>query len=193
MDETQQGAKPGPALNAEVQEVQGHFPNDAALQDAIGRLTLLGFDHADFSLPDPYAAAETPDAGAEAVTDNIDKTQLRTMASSIGSASAASLVAGALVATGVGAGVVAAAAAATAVGTAAAATGAGVVTDQANVAQRDRLGAAGKLVLAVRTPTEQKARDAIQAMRAAGAENVNAITRTEEALTRGVSAASWTG
>ena len=195
MDETERdAAKPGPVLNDQVQEVQGRFPTDAALQDALGRLTLLGFDHADFSLPDPNAPDTTPDQGAEAATDDIDKTQLRTMASSMTGASAASLVAGALVATGgVAAGVVAGAAAAAAVSAAAATTGAGVVADQANAAKRDRLGAAGKLILAVRTRTDEKAQQAMEAMRQAGAQDVNPVTRVADAMTRGVSASSWTG
>lgn len=200
MDETERdsakpgAANPGPALTGEVHEVQGRFPNDAALQDALGRLALAGFDHADFSLPDPNAAAKTPDQGAEAATDEIDKSQVRTMASGMASASAASLVAGVLIATGgAAAPVVAAAAGVTALGTAAATSGAGVMADQANVHERDRLGAEGKLILAVRTDTHEKVQQAIEAMRQAGAQDVNSITRADEAMTRGVSSASWTG
>jgi uncharacterized membrane protein YphA (DoxX/SURF4 family) len=194
MDETEHDpAKPGPALTEVVHEVQGRFPNDAALQDALGRLTLAGFDHADFSLPDPSAETKTPDQGADAATDEIDKAQVRTMASGIASASAASLVAGVMIATGGAAAPVAAAAAATALGTAAATSGAGVAADQANASERDRLGAEGKLILAVRTATAEKVQQAIEAMRQAGAQDVTSITRADEALTRGVSAASWTG
>ena len=35
-----------PTLNESIQEVQGVFPSDAALQDAVGRLTRSGFDRA---------------------------------------------------------------------------------------------------------------------------------------------------
>lgn len=193
MDETAQ-RQSGPELEAEVQEVQGRFPNDAALQDALARLTLAGFDHADFSLPQTHPTAPTPDEGATAVADDIDKRQLRTMTSGLAGASAASLAAGALIATGgVAAGVVAAAAAAAGAVTMAGTTGAGLMMDHENVEARNRLGAAGKLILAVRTPTEEKVERAVQSMRDAGATDVNRITRADEALTRGVSASSWTG
>ena len=43
--------KAGPAMESLVQEVRGHFSTDAALQDALARLTLAGFDRASFSLP----------------------------------------------------------------------------------------------------------------------------------------------
>src|SRR5579862_3692060 len=46
-------ATPGPPLPEAVQEVRGFFPSDAALQDAIGRLSMAGFDRADISLPAP--------------------------------------------------------------------------------------------------------------------------------------------
>ncbi len=128
------------------------------------------------------------------MVDDIDKTQVRTMTSGMVGASAASLVAGVMVATGgIAAPLVAAAAGATALGTAAATTGAGVVADQANAAARDRLGAEGKLILAVRTRGADKRQEAIEAMRQAGGQDVKAITRAEDAMTRGVSAASWTG
>jgi hypothetical protein len=196
MDETVGGAgKAGPALQDEVHEVQGHFPNDGALQDALSRLTLAGYDRADLSLPEEQVSGEatTPNEGQNAATDDIDKTQLRTMGSSMASFAGASAVAGATIATGGAAGVAALAAAAVGLGTAAAATGAGKVADQANVDERNRKGAAGTLILAVRTRSQEQVQQATEIMRQAGAGEVNAVTRTDEALTRGVSAASWTG
>ena len=50
MSETD-GDKQGPALAASVAEVQGVFPNDDTMQDALSQLTLAGYDRADFSLP----------------------------------------------------------------------------------------------------------------------------------------------
>ena len=195
MDQTERDTpKEGPALANEVQEIQGKFPNDDALQDALSRLTLLGFDHADFSLPDLNAPTETPDEGASAATDDIDTQQVRTMASGLTGATAGVAVAGVLAATGgVAAPLIAAAAGASALGAAAATTGAGVVADQANSGERDRLGAEGKLVLAVRTRTAERVSQARQAMEEAGAIEVRNVERAEEALTRGVNATSWTG
>jgi len=195
MEETVGGVnKAGPALPDEVQEVQGRFPNDATLQDALGRLTLAGYDRADFSLPeDQPGSPATPNEGQEAPTDDIDKTQVRTMASSMAGFAGAAAVAGATIATGGAAGLATLAAGAVGLGAAAAATGAGKVADQANVDERNRLGAMGKLILAVRTRSGEQARQVAEIMREAGANDVSPITRTDDALTRGVSAAGWTG
>jgi len=195
MDETVQGTtKPGPALQDEVQEVQGHFPNDAALQDALGRLTLAGYDRADFSLPeDQPGTLPTPNESQNAATDDIDKTQLRTMASGMAGFAGAAAVAGATIATGGAAGVAALAAGAIGAGVMAATTGTGKAVDQADVDERNRKGAMGKLILAVRTGSAAQAQQVMQIMREAGAGEVSPVTRTDDALTRGVSAASWTG
>ena len=62
--------KAGPALDQTVFEVQGHFPSDAALQDALTRLNAAGFDRAQLSLPDEQATdTATPTEGAENPTD----------------------------------------------------------------------------------------------------------------------------
>ena len=195
MDETVQGtSKAGPALQDSVQEVQGHFPNDAALQDALSRLTLAGYDRADFSLPEEQTTAlPTPNESQNAATDDIDKTQLRTMASGMAGFAGAAAVAGATIATGGAAGVATLAATAIGAGMMAATTGAGKAVDQADVDERNRKGAIGKLILAVRTRSEAQAQQVMQIMREAGAGEASPITRTDEALTRGVSAASWTG
>jgi hypothetical protein len=196
MDETLGAAgKAGPALPDEVHEVQGSFPNDAALQDALGRLTLAGYDRADFSLPEdhPDGSPSTPNEGQNAATDDIDKTQLRTMGSSMAGFAGASAVAGATIATGGAAGVATLAAAAIGLGAAAAATGVGKMADQADVDERNRRGALGKLILAVRTRSGEQARQVMEVMRQSGATDARPITRTDDALTRGVSAAAWTG
>lgn len=195
MDETVGGAaKEGPALPDEVQEVQGRFPNDARLQDALSRLTLAGYDRADFSLPEEQPGlASTPNEGQNAATDDIDKTQLRTMGSGMASFAGASAVAGATIATGGAAGIATLAAAAVGLGAAAAATGLGKAIDQADVDERNRRGALGKLILAVRTRSEEQVRQVTEIMQQTGADDVRPIVRTDEALTRGVSAASWTG
>ena len=49
--------KEGPALSGTVQEVQGWFPGNAALQAAIAALALARYDRSDFSLPGERAVA----------------------------------------------------------------------------------------------------------------------------------------
>lgn len=187
-------AKPGPALKETVQEVQGHFPTDAAMQDALGRLTLAGYDRADFSLPDeqddPLA---TPNEGAENPVDNIDKAQMRTMGTSMAGFAGAAAVAGATIATGGAAAVAAVAAVAVGAGTGLAANATGRAVDQANVDERNERGAAGRLILAVRARSPEKATEISTLMKQAGATEVSSISRGEDMLTAGISSASWTG
>lgn len=189
------GGKTGPALKDTVHEVQGHFPNDATLQDALGRLTLQGYDRADFSLPEeqPAGTHTTPNESAENPTDDIDKTQLRTMGTGMAGFAGAAAVAGATIATGGAMGVAALAAGVIGAGAAAAAQAGGRAADQAVTDERDRRGAAGTLILAVRTRSAEQADEVVRLMREAGASAAAAVTRTDDALTRGVSAASWTG
>ncbi len=192
MDQTDNQPKDGPALTENAQELQGRFPTDAALQDAISRLTLLGFDRADFSIPDPDDIDATPES-ANAAPSTIDNTQLRTMASGI-TGTAAGMAVGAAVATaGLAAPLVAAVAGVSALGAAAATTGIGVTADQAGASARDAQGAAGKLILAVRIHDAATLESAEAAMRDAGASGVERVKGVEQAFTRGVSATSWTG
>lgn len=191
MSESQQD-KAGPELTEDVQELQAKFPNDAALQDAMSRLTLLGFDHADLSLPQEHSPTDTPD-GAASATSDIDTQQVRTMASGLTGALAGTAIAATLATGGLAAPLVAAAAGVSAIGVSAATSGVGVVAGNASSSERDRLGAEGKLVLAVRVRSAERASEATAALRASGATDVAAITRASEALTRGVSSASWTG
>lgn len=182
-----------PALSDEIQELQAHFPNDAALQAAIGQLELAGFDHADLSLPDPHAPTDTPDS-ADAATDDVDRGQLRTMASGMAGTTAGFAVAGVLLATGgLAAPVVAALGGASAVGTVLATSGASNAVDSAAATARDALGAAGKLILAVRIRSTELAAKAEAALREAGGTDITGIVDAEQAKTRGVSSTSWTG
>ncbi|MDT7950825.1 MAG: hypothetical protein RQ966_04905 [Acetobacteraceae bacterium] len=182
-----------PPLKDDMQELQGNFPNDAALQVAIGKLELAGFDHADLSLPDPTADASTPDS-AGAATDNVDRTQLRVMNSGMAGTTAGFVAAGALIATGgVAAPVIAAVSGASALGTIAAYSGASNAVDAALAEQRDKLGAEGKLVLAVRTRSREMAAKAESVFRECGGTNLKAIVDANEAQTRGIGSAAWTG
>ena len=187
--------KAGPGLSETVQEVQGRFPTDAAMQDALARLTLAGYDRADFSLPDDQKSSltNTPNEGAENPTDAIDKAQLRTMGTSMAGYAGAAAVAGATLATGGAAGLAVAAAAAVGIGSGLAANAAGQAVDASDVADRDAKGAAGHLILAVRTRSDAKAAEVSEIMRQAGAADVRPVSRGDEVLTSGVSSASWTG
>jgi len=194
MSETD-STKQGPALAASVAEVQGAFPNDETMQDALSQLTLAGYDRADFSLPDEQQAqaANTPTEGAENPTDDTDKAQLRTLGTSMAGYAGAVAAAGAILATGGAAALAIGGAAAIGAGTAAAANATGQAADQAGVDKRNQRGEAGTLILAVRTTTQAQADQVIGIMQQAGATKATPINRSEGNLTAGVSAASWTG
>jgi hypothetical protein len=140
-------SKPGPVIAEAVEEVQGIFPSDAALQNAIALLTREGFDRADLSLPDahPIRSANTPNEGAENPNTEDDARQSRTLHARMAASTAALAGAGAVVLTG-GAALPAAAAA---VGAGLAAGGAAeAVATAANRAEhelREEAAARGEL------------------------------------------------
>lgn len=187
--------KAGPAHQATVHEVQGVFPDDATMQDALSQLTLAGYDRADFSLPEEQPAGEpaTPNESADPATDDADKRQLRTLGTSMAGYAGAVAVAGATLATGGAAGIAVAAAAAVGAGTAAAANTAGQAVDAAQVEERNRRGREGRLILAVRTTTPEQVSQVIDLMQKTGAIKTNSVERADQALTAGVTSASWTG
>jgi hypothetical protein len=164
-----------PTLNESIQEVQGIFPSDAALQDAVGRLTRAGFDRAAISLP----AANPPAAEAENPVTEDDTRQARTLGSSMAATAGAMVGAGVVVATG-GAAVAAVAAAAGLglVAGGAAHTAAPTVQDDA----RDAAAAAGELVLSATAHDPDAVLKATAAMQAAGATRVATVSRTGGAL-----------
>ena len=195
MSGTTDSAKAGAGLAATVHEVQGVFPDDATMQDALSQLTLAGYDRADFSLPEEQPAGEmsTPNESADPATDDADKRQLRTMGTSMAGYAGAVAVAGATLATGGAAGLAVAAAAAVGAGTAAAANTAGRAADSAQVEERNRRGQEGRLILAVRTTSPEQVAQVSDLMQQAGATKTNAVERADQALTAGVTSASWTG
>jgi len=195
MSETTGGAKAGPGHEATVREVQGVFPDDATMQDALSQLTLAGYDRADFSLPEDQPAGEvvTPNESAASPTDDSDKRQLRTMGTSMAGYAGAVAVAGATLATGGAAGLAVAAAAAVGIGTGVAANSAGQAADAAQVEERNRRGREGRLILAVHTTTPDQVNQVKNLMQQAGASKAEAIERADQSLTAGVTAASWTG
>ncbi len=195
MSTTRDDLEAGPALASTIHEVQGVFADDSTMQDALSELTLAGYDRADFSLPEDQPAGDvvTPNESAEAATDDADKRQLRTMGTSMAGYAGAVAVAGATLATGGAAGVAIAAAIAVGAGTAATANAAGQAADNAQIEGRNQRGRDGKLILAVRTSTPDQANQVMALMRQAGAVRVDPVTRADQALTAGITAASWTG
>jgi hypothetical protein len=188
---TADASRAGPAINDVIAEVQGIFPSDAALQDAIGRLTRIGFDRASLSLPaaSPAPGAATPEAGAADPNTQDDERQLRTLESSTAAVVGAAIGAGLTVASG-GAALHAYAAAAglglvSGGGVFAARTAANEAQDEA----RDDAAAAGELVLAVHLRHAADAAKAEAAMQEAGAMRVAYVEREGA----GISSASWTG
>ena len=177
-------AKPGPAIALEIEEVQGLFSSNAALEDAIAALTGSGFDHADLSLPQasPPASQATPEQGAAATTTDTDLRQARTLGAGLAGSVGMAAAAGLTVATG---GALAAAAAAGLVG----GVGAGAVAETVgNVAAttsrdaREHAARTGMLVLAVRITSPARQARAEEVMRAAGATKIAAVTRTTAAI-----------
>jgi hypothetical protein len=70
----------GPAIGA-LHEVRATFDDPDAMQEAVARLEMSGFDRADLSLPEAVPPAEraTPEAGARPVDTEEDARQTRTL------------------------------------------------------------------------------------------------------------------
>jgi hypothetical protein len=182
-------------MSEAVQEIQGWFPDASSLQEALNQLTRAGYDKADFSMPEeqviPTETSQVEGGGKEATP--VENQQLRTMLGGTAGASAGMAAAGIAVATGgVGAAVVGAAAGAGLAATALT-SGSGVAAEQALIDERNRRGAEGTLVLAVRIAEDARATQVEQVMKQAGATRTERVARSDEALTAGVSASSWTG
>ena len=178
-------AKQGPVLSEHIQEVQGIFPSDAAMQDAIGRLTLSGFDRAAISIPaaNPAHHEATPTAGAADPHTDDDKRQVRTLQSSMAATVGAIAAAGATIATGGAAGVAIAAAAGAGLAAGGAVQVARSVGDTAQSESREEAARAGKLVLAVSVSSAADVAKAEAAMHEAGASRVESVTRTGASIT----------
>ena len=184
-----------PAIAEQVEEVQGQFPSQVAMQEAVSKLTLAGYDRAELSLPTVGArgADATSNEGADSVTTDTDIRQLRTMGTGMAGYLGAAAAAGITVATGGAAGLALAAAAVVGAGAAATASVGANAADTSNSDELDRLAAEGKLILAVRTTGGPQAEHAMEIMKAAGATKTAAVTRRDQAQTVGVNAVGWTG
>ncbi len=174
----------GPRINDTIQEVQGIFPNDASLQDAIGRLTRAGFDRAALSLPAARPSYEdaTPSYGAENPNTEDDTRQSRTLQSSMAAAAGAMIGAGVTVATGGAAALAAAAALGLGAAAGGAAHAAHLVGDSAQSQGRDEAAAEGTLVLSAAAHTADSVEKAREGMQAAGALRVETVQRTAGAI-----------
>lgn len=161
----------------EIHEVHATFATPEAMQDAVSRLEMSGFDRADLSLPDvtPPAARATPETGAKPVDTEEDARQTRTLHSSGAAAVAAMAAAGAVIATG---GAAAPAIAAAVVGGGMAGGAVFAISSAANSEEqedREHKAATGTLILSVRAPDAAKRSEAETILSSAGATSV--VTR----------------
>ena len=65
--------------------------------------------------------------------------------------------------------------------------------EQKQIDEAPTTGAAGTLVLAMRVKDRARADEVTRIMRGSGATEIRPITRANETLVSGISAASWTG
>lgn len=186
-----EGSKAGPAMSREILEAQALFPSDAALQEAISRLELAGYDRADLSLPHVVtpAAKATPEQGAENPDSDEDNRQMRTLHASGAGSAAALLAAGVVIGSGGAAAPAVAAAIGAGVGGALLSETGSHIADAAQHESREAAARAGRLVLAVRLRDEKRTEDALEIMRRAGATQAQPVRRVDNAI----DAASWTG
>ena len=161
--------KEGPPIGV-LHEVRARFASPEAMQEAVDRLEVSGFDRADLSLPEanPPIERATPDWGAKPADTEQDARQARTLHVS-GAAAVGALAAGAVVIASGGAiawAVVAAIVIAAIAG--------GIVyalssaANQAEQWDRERKATTGALILSVHTSTAEKRVDAEAILRAAG-------------------------
>ena len=194
MSETSSNPAAGPALPEEVEEVQGIFPSDAALQTAIDKLERHGFHRAELSLPiaRPDSSDNNPSAGAENPNTEDDARQTRTLHASMAGSTAALLAGGIVVMASGGAALVPAGIAAAAAGLGVGGAGA-MLSTAANRAEhelREEAAAAGQLVLAVHVSDPAQFPVVEQAMEEAGATKIARVVRASPSA---VDSSAWTG
>jgi hypothetical protein len=169
-------ATPIPQPTPKVSEphlVVGRFASSDQMQDAIGRLTLLGFDRADLAISEDAVAEGTPTA-AEAKTAYTDEDAQQARTLHVSGAATVAALAGAAITIGTG-GVAAAAVGVALAAGAAAGGGAFAATTIANEEeQRDRDGkaSAGALILTVQIKNAELQAKAKAALRDAGATDI---------------------
>jgi hypothetical protein len=158
-----------PAIGA-LHEVRATFDTPAAMQEAVARLELSGFDRADLSLPEAMPPAEraTPEAGARPVDTEADARQTRTLHTGGAAAAVGMAAAGVVIASG-GAAIPAVAAAVLGAGAAGGVAYAlSTASNEAEQMDRERQAASGVLILSVRAPSAEKRAEAEAILWAAG-------------------------
>ncbi len=170
--------KPGPALDDTVEELRGSFPSDAAVQQAISRLTVAGFDRSEISLPDAQLAPHqaTPETAANPNAEDNSR-QARTLHTSLAASVGALAAAGVVVATGGAALPAVAAAVAGGLGLGGAVEGVAAASDKVQHDERQDAAARGDLLLSVRLRDGARRQVAEQAMREAGATAIEPVAR----------------
>nr|WP_294508050.1 hypothetical protein [uncultured Rhodopila sp.] len=157
---------------AEPRQIRARFADADLMQDAVGKLSVSGFDRADISLPSATGASNPLAAESRPASTEEDARQSRTLGASLAGTAAALAAAGVTIASG-GAAAPAVAAAVAAGGAAGGSTFAvHAAANKAEQQDRDARAADGDLILTVRakTPEKQSAAEAI--LRAAGATTV---------------------
>jgi hypothetical protein len=168
-------APPKPVPTAtEPHRITGRFASSDQMQDAMGRLTLLGFDRADLSISDGCVAGGVSAPGAEAKTAYTDEDAQQARTLHVSGAATVAALAGAAITIGTG-GVAAAAIGVALVAGAAAGSGAVAATTVANDEERrdrDIMASAGALILTVQTKNTELHAKARAALRDAGATDI---------------------
>jgi hypothetical protein len=159
----------------ELRQVRATFGNPEQMQNAVGRLSVSGFDRAEMSLPTENVASghggTLGDASKPAATDE-DARQARILGASTAGSAAALAAAGITIATG---GAAAPAIAAAALAGVAAGGGTFAVHEAADRNEqhtREAQAAAGDLVLTVHAKSAEKQQEAASILREAGATNI---------------------
>jgi hypothetical protein len=164
----------GTAPEGIFHEVSATFQTSEAMQEAMNKLSLAGFDRADLSLPDKDAPVEqaTPEAGAQTPDTPEDAQQARVVHTSTAASAAAIAAAGLTVATGGAALPVIAATVLAGAVVGGATFAVSTLANSTTQADRDRKAASGILVLSARAPTREKQAEAEAILRATGGTDI---------------------
>ena len=176
MSEATYGNASSPAIGT-LHELRATFRDPDAMERAIEKLEMSGFDRADLSLPEVMRPVEraTLEYGAKPADTEADARQTRTLHTSGAAAAGGMAAAGVVVATG---GAAAPAVAAALVGGGLAGVAAHALSSVPNRGEQDDRelkAATGTLVLSVSATTAEKRREAAAVLRAAGAIDVEVL------------------
>ena len=172
-------------------EVQGWFPGDQALRLTINGLRGAGYVRADASLPRDQASSKPGEDASGPTQESLQ--QMRILNTGIAGLTGGVFAAVVAVASGLSVPIAAGAALAVGLGSGGVMERIGYAMRQKQVAERDRQGMAGTLVLAMRVADHEHADEVTRIMRESGARRTTLVTSVNRALTLGVSSALWTG